>query len=92
MKKITVNGKEYTLKTIDFSAICDLESLGLDISSAHKQTFTTLRALLAHAMGVDMEVASQEIQKHIVGGGKLDDLKPLFDNLVESDFFRHISQ
>jgi hypothetical protein len=43
-------------------------------------------------MGVDADVAGKEIQAHIVGGGKIEDLKPLFDNLLESDFFHHISQ
>lgn len=92
MKKITINGKDYTLKPIDFGAMCELEELGLDISNIQKQTFKTVRALASHTMGVDVDVAGNEIQAHIVGGGKIEDLKPLFDNLLDSDFFQHISQ
>ena len=31
-KKITINGKDYKLKEIDFNDICDLEDLGLSLT------------------------------------------------------------
>ena len=92
MKNITINGKEYKIKPIDFSAICQLEELGLDVTNVGKQTFTTLRALASHTMGVDVEVAGREIEKHLSNGGKIEDFRPLFNNLADSDFFRNISQ
>lgn len=91
MKNITINGKEYKIKPIDFNALCELEESGFVLADAPKQTFKTLRALCAVAMGCDIVDAGKEIEEHIASGGSIADLKPLFDNLVESDFFRNLS-
>ncbi len=92
MKTITINEKKYELAPIDFNALCELEELGFALADAPKQTFKTMRALCAHVMKCDVDVAGKEIEEHLANGGTIADLKPLFDNLVESDFFRNISQ
>lgn len=91
MKAITINGKEYEIKPIDFNAICELEKCGLSIKDCENQTFSMVRALVAILMGGNQELAGKEIEKHIANGGKFDDFSPLIDNFTESDFFRNLS-
>lgn len=93
MKTITINGKEYNIKPIGFNELAQLEENGYSLADADatKKTFTGMRALCAVAMGCSAEKAGNEIEAHLASGGSIADFKPLFDNLVESDFFRNLS-
>ena len=84
MKKITINGKEYVVKPIDFNAI--------SLKDAETQTVTTIRALVALVMDCDADKAGNEIDQHLANGGKFSDFAVLIENLTESDFFRNISR
>lgn len=88
-KTVTINGKVYPLKNIDFNAICTLEELGVDFTHIEKQGFTGIRGLAAFVMGVSKEEAGAAIFEHVRNGGSVDDLKPLLEMVTESDFFRH---
>lgn len=57
MKSITINGKEYVVKPIDFNAICALEDKGFSLQDAAKQSMKTVRALVALVMDCDMDKA-----------------------------------
>lgn len=92
MDKITINGKDYKLKNIDFDEFCKLEDLGLSVVDMKGKTFSSVRSLVAFVMDTDLESASKEIELHIKNKGKFDDFKPLFDMVVNSDFFRNLSQ
>lgn len=92
MDKITINGKDYKLKNIDFNAVCELEDLGMSIVDIKNKTFKSIRALVALVIDSDLNTASKEIEAHIKNKGKFDDFKPLFDMVANSDFFRNLSQ
>ena len=47
MEKITINGKEFELRKIDFNAVCELEDLGMSIIDIKDKTFKSIRALVA---------------------------------------------
>lgn len=92
--KITINKKEYTIKPIDFNAICELADKGFSLSDAQamNKSLNMVRALCAFTIGCSVDEAGNEIEKHIVNGGKITDFKPLIESLVNSDFFRNLSQ
>lgn len=90
MKKIIINGKEFSIKKIDFNAMCELEDLGFDTVKAGSKSMSTLRALVAWVMGVDSEQAGVELTNHFQNGGKVDDLMPLMEALQDSDFFKSL--
>lgn len=88
MKKITINSKDYNLdKVIDFNAICELEDLGLSVTTLKKSNMSAVRALLAWFGDITVEQAGAEIMAHLKNGGSFDDCVPLINALVESDFF-----
>lgn len=92
MKKITINGKEYVVKPIDFNAISALEKKGLSLKDAEAQAVTTIRALVALVMDCDADTAGNEIDQHLANGGKFSDFAVLVENFTNSDFFRNISR
>lgn len=92
MEKIKINEKEYELRKIDFNAVCDLEDLGLSLTKIGDKSFSSIRALVAFITESNVIKASEEIEKHIEKGGKLDDFAPLFTMVYQSDFFRNQSK
>lgn len=93
IKSITINGKTYVAKEFDFNMICDLQDMGVDISSIAKTPMAAVRAYVAICMGVDKELAGKEIESHVVNGGELDKvMETLASKFENSDFFRKLSQ
>lgn len=93
MRKITINGKNYDAKPFSFNLICDLEDLGIAMSALGRKPMVTLRAYVALCMGVDLEDAGKEIEKHLASGGNFEDaIKVMSEEMEDSDFFRTLSQ
>lgn len=92
MKIVTINNKPVEVKPIDFQAICELEDLGFDINSLSKKSFTTMRCAVAYNMNISLQEASTEIENHIKNGGKLDDLVPFIEAILQSDFFTALAK
>lgn len=92
MNTVMINNKVVVIKNIDFSAICELEDLGLDVSKVGSKTFSSVRSAVAFHMGISLDDAGKEIENHIKNGGKLDALVPLLEAIVESDFFQALAQ
>ena len=93
-KKLVINGTEYEYPEMDFNAICDLQENGVDVfnpKTMSKKPILTARAIVAWALGVDVEEAGEEIQKHIINGGNLDGLfTGFFEVVEESGFFKSL--
>ena len=89
-KKITVNGKDYKLKEIDFNDICDLEDLGLSLTDFKRSRMNSVRALLAYIGEMSPEEAGNEIMAHLRNGGTMDVINELFEMLAT--FFQSIRQ
>lgn len=96
MKKansITVNGKNYPAKEIDFNLICDMEEMGVKISDAKKVPTAFVRTYIAICMDADKEDAGKEIQEHMMNGGTLDTVtEVLLSKFESSDFFRNLTK
>jgi hypothetical protein len=91
-KEIIINGKSYNLKKIDFTSICLLEELGFSVSEVKSKTFSSYRACFAFHAGLDLMKAGQEIEAHIKNKGKMSDLIPFLEAVLESDFFQNLSE
>lgn len=87
-----VNGKTYRAKKFDFNMICNLEEKGLSIEQMGEKPLSMIRAYFCLSSGLPEELAGNEIQSHILGGGKLDDIsQAMSKEMEESDFFRNIN-
>ena len=93
MDKITINGKVYKAKDLDFNFLCSLGDEGIDIGDVAKKIFPAIRVYVASCMNVDVETAGEEINKHIINGGNFDQITEVFNaKAEESDFFRALGQ
>lgn len=83
-----INNKEYRIPELNFSTICALEDMGASLTSPDKKVFSTIRAVVALAMGGDLDLANKELQAHLMAGGKLDEvLAEMTMAMEESNFF-----
>ncbi len=90
---ITINGKKYTAKELDFNFLCILGEQGIEISEISKKILPTMRAYVAYCMNTDMDIAGSEINNHIINGGSFEELADIFNEKAEeSDFFRALQK
>lgn len=88
-----INGRKYKPIELDFNAICDMEDNGISLGDVRSKPQSTARAYLALYYNGNTDVAGNEIQQHIIGGGTLDGLFDAFRESVEdSGFFQAINK
>lgn len=93
MKKFTINGREYKSKPFDFNMVCDLEDMGIEVDKMRSKQAASIRAYFAICSGAEIKTAGKEIEKHIINGGKLDDIADaMSEEMEKSDFFRSLSE
>lgn len=87
-----VNKKKYNSVPFEFETMCQLEERGIEAEElGNKKTLTTLRAYFALCSGLPDEVASAEINKHIVSGGNLSELMNVMNKeMNNSDFIQAV--
>ena len=89
MNRFTVNNKQYTAKPFDVNMVCDLEDYGVSLEEMKKKAMSMIRAYFAICADLDKDSAGIEIQQHLIGGGKFEDITaPMNKEMEESDFFR----
>lgn len=92
-EKITINGRSYEAREIDFNFICDLQEAGINIFDLGNKILPSCRAYVAYCMGVSQEVAGEEMNQHIIKGGTFDDFITVFtEKINSSDFFRSLNK
>ena len=90
---IVINKRSYKAKELDFNFLCELGEAGIDIQDIDKKMLPTVRVYVAYCMGVDAELAGEEINRHVINGGTFDDFTSVFSEKAESsDFFRALGQ
>ena len=77
-RTFTINGKLYQAREITFNAICELEDAGVSLTEIEQKPISTVRSYFAICLGGNKEVAGQEIEKHIINGGSLDEIMTAF--------------
>ena len=89
--KFTINGNEYEGAKYDYNTHCAFQEYGVTALDIRKKPESVLRAYLAISTGMTPEEAGEEIEKHIIGGGNLEELAiGLIKEMGKSDFFQAI--
>lgn len=92
-RTFTINGKLYQAREITFNTICDLEDAGVSLTEIEQKPISTVRSYFAICLGGNKEVAGQEIERHIINGGSLDEIMTAFrEELADSDFFQALTK
>ena len=92
-ENLVINKRSYRAKELDFNFLCKLGEAGIDIQDIDKKMLPTVRVYVAYCMGVDVELAGEEINRHIINGGSFEDFTSIFGEKAESsDFFRALGQ
>lgn len=93
MKTFTINGTEYKAKPFDFNLVCDLEDMGISLEQAGNKPMSMVRAYFGLCAGKGKEFAGKEMEAHIIGGGKFDDIMTaMSDEMEKSDFFQSLNR
>lgn len=93
MKTVHINGKSYQGAEMTFNNVCRMEEMDAPITYGAKVSFSMLRAYLALCMNTSKENAGEELEKHIVNGGTMDELSEVMADAIEnSDFFRKLQE
>ena len=93
MKRFEINGKEYIAKAFDFNLVCDLEDMGISVSTAQDKPMSTARAYFALCTGRGKVYAGQELEAHIANGGDFNEIMEVMSEEMEkSDFFRSLAK
>ena len=95
MTNVTINGKTFAVKKIDFAALVALEDVGLTpaiFAEPQKHSFRLISSLVAYTEDITAEEANAEIENHLLNGGTFDDFTPLIESLEKSDFFTRLAQ
>ena len=92
-KEIVINGKAYQTKEISFNTVCQFEDMGIPMSEIEEKSIMFIRAYAAMCMGKKADQAGDEIEKHIMNGGSMDEIAEVLRQAVEeSGFFQALSK
>ena len=84
---ITINGREVKVKEVTFEGICELEeNYGFDVRKRLDAVFSTIRKAYAFHAGISLKEAAKDIEQHVSKGGKMDNLRPFMDAIIDSPF------
>lgn len=93
MKTIHINGKTYNAAEMTFNNVCKMEEMDAPITMGAKVSFSILRGYLALCMATSKDNAGEELEKHVINGGNMDELSEALAEAIEnSDFFRKMSE
>ena len=92
-KEIVINRKAYPAKEITFNTVCQFEDMGVPMSEIENKSIMFIRAYAAMCMGKKADQAGEEIERHIMNGGSMEDLAEVLHQAVEeSGFFQALSK
>lgn len=93
MDFITLNGRKIRAAECDFNFVAMLSENGIELNQLSKKMIPTVRVYVAHCMGVDVEMAGEYINQHVINGGNLEGIMEVLSKKFEdSGFFRAISE
>lgn len=86
---VTINGKQYEVAKYNYNTSCALEEMGADINVLMTKPNTLVRAYLAISGGMTVMEAGEEIEKHYMNGGTMDDfVMAMLEEVQNSGFFQ----
>ena len=87
-----LNGKTYQIPELTFNAVCRLEELGVSLTEIDKKPMAAIRGFIALATG-SLESAGNELEAHILSGGKLEEITQEITKAVSgSGFFQKLAE
>lgn len=93
MNTFIINGKQYKAKEFTFNLICDLEMLGVNVSSAKDNPKSFYRAYLALCGDMDLQTAGWEIESHLINGGDLLEMDGVISDMSDtSKLFKALAE
>lgn len=94
MAVFNINGKTYKAKPFTYNLVSELEEMGISMESfGGSKAISSVRAYFALCAGLTKEEAGEELEKHMISGGKLKDLTMAMNKEMEdSDFFRSLKE
>lgn len=93
MNTFTVNGTDYKAKPFDFNLMCDLEDMGVSFEEMGNKKMSMVRAYFALCTEKGNEFAGNELNSHLINGGKFNDIISAMNKEMEnSDFFQTLSK
>lgn len=86
---MTINGKSFEPARLSFSAMRKMEKAGLTVSNMADRPLQFITLYAALSMDVDEDAAAAELDKHLEGGGDLNEISEALNHAVEdSGFFK----
>lgn len=93
MKTFTINNKRYNSKKFGMNLVCDISEMGINMDETDRKALPLLRAYFALCAERDVVFAGEEIEKHILSGGNLDELTDVMaEEMENSDFFHALNK
>ncbi len=87
-----INGKEYNLGEITFKTMCDLESMGINVSNMMDKPMNTILAFATIAIG-SKEVAEKEMNEHLINGGDFNSIvSSIQEAMLASGFMKAVQK
>ena len=88
-----INGKEYKNVPITFNVFCKLEEMGVNLHNIEDKLFSSAIAYAVLCMKKPAALAGEEIEKHIINGGSINDIIEVFaKELEKSGFFQAMAK
>lgn len=88
-----INGRKYVAAPFSFNTICDMEELGVSVKTLGQHPTSGIRAYLALSMGTSLKDAGNELEQHLISGGKLDSLiKAMTEEMNDSNFLKSLME
>ena len=92
-KSIEINGKNYVPAELTFNNVCKMEEMGASLTDAKNRSMSMIRAYVAITMNAPEEFAGAELEKHVIGGGKIDEVaEAMSEAIEESGFFQALQK
>ena len=91
MEKFIINDKAYFARELNFEYLVELDKRGIDVK--HITGLAAVNCFFAFCSGMDETTAADEITKHIIKGGNLDEIIEVYGKKInDSDFFRALNK
>lgn len=92
-KIVHINGKTYRAAEMTFNNVCRMEEMDAPVTLGQKVSFSLIRGYAALCMNTSKENAGEELEKHVLNGGSMDELYEAMAEAIDtSDFFRKMSE
>lgn len=89
----TINGQKYDGAKYDFNTHCEFDAMGVNPLMLKANPLPVIRAYLSISSGLSLAESGNELEQHIIKGGKLTEIiTALAKEMNDSAFFTAITK